>query len=541
MKKSIYSLAVFFATIFWVSGVFAATWYVDNAASGSNNGKTWSDAWESFADISWGSVSAGDIIYISGGATSKTYSGTLDIRASGTPGNPIKVKVGQDSGHTGTVILDGGGSYGINTNGEIWVTISGQLGSGTTPNMIIRNHSADEIRLSSITGVDIGYLDVGPNNSDECIHVVNGYLGGSNRIHHNKIHGCYDYHIWVGPAGSTEAGVVADIVNDDHLRIDHNDIYDLGHDGIHTSARTGGITIDHNDVHTAASGANQHPVYIDGMHLRGGHYLTVSNNKIYNLEGPDGMWAYIYFEIDSIQSNIAANDIYIYNNIIYETDQSYSDMNVGIVFACKYCASLTRVRILNNVIVDTEHRGMSFGANNAVVSDVIIANNLIYNSALDEIGGNRSVIAINYLDAPGGVTTGSFGDTPIPDIIWDYNLVDINGSDRIVGRYGSGSGTMYTYDPDWKSVSGGDDNGVTSDPTFVNWTEGNAVDLHLAESDTAAINRGIDISSLSALIPDIIYDIDGNLRGADGAWDIGAYEYSNDTLAPNPPTNLTIN
>src|SRR5580704_7480373 len=52
----------------------AATWYVDGTATGSSNGTSWANAWTSLSKIT--GVSAGDVVYISGGASgsSQTYS-----------------------------------------------------------------------------------------------------------------------------------------------------------------------------------------------------------------------------------------------------------------------------------------------------------------------------------------------------------------------------------------------------------------------------------------------------------------------------------
>jgi|Deesub1362A_J573_1020465.scaffolds.fasta_scaffold00004_245 hypothetical protein len=523
MKKKTCLLVAFFAILFCVSSVSAATWYVDKDATGLNDGTSWENAWQSFADINWNKIQPGDTVYISGGSTSKTYNEGLTIGASGSEGNPITIKVGQDSGHNGIVILEGGADYGIHVNGKSWVTISGQLDNGIEPNMIVRNYNKDAILLQSITGIVVEYLEVGPITNygpayGHCVHIRDGYIGGSNRVHHNKIHDCYDYGIIIRDTSDL-------FKNDDYLRIDHNEIYNLGHDGIHAGASAGGLTIDHNEIHTALSGENQNPVYIDGMHLRGFNYLTVAYNKIYDLEGPDGMYAYLYFEADTGQSNVSANDIYVYNNVIYETDQSYDHYSVGIAFGCKACTSLTNVSILNNTIVDMEYNVLAFNTYNAnPVSNVIIANNIIYNGCLNNIGSNRYLIGLSHLD---GITTGSFGDTPTPDIIWDYNLVDVSNSDTIMATYND---KPYNYN-DWKSVSGCDANGVTSDPTFVNWIEGNAVDLHLDATDTAAINQGRTRTEFSD-------DYDGITRPQGNAWDIGAYEYHK--LAPSPPTNLRV-
>jgi len=55
----------------WISLGWATNYYVDKNASGGNNGTSWANAWESFADINWALVAAGDIVYLSG--VTKTF------------------------------------------------------------------------------------------------------------------------------------------------------------------------------------------------------------------------------------------------------------------------------------------------------------------------------------------------------------------------------------------------------------------------------------------------------------------------------------
>ena len=108
-------------------GVQAANWYVDNAASGVNNGSSWANAWTSFGAISWSSIQPGDNLYISGGPTgsSKTYTETLTVGASGT--SAARIRIGLDasnSSHNGTVVLDN--NY-IDVSTQSYVTISGNV------------------------------------------------------------------------------------------------------------------------------------------------------------------------------------------------------------------------------------------------------------------------------------------------------------------------------------------------------------------------------------------------------------------------------
>ncbi|HTQ49309.1 MAG TPA: hypothetical protein VMJ12_01265, partial [Candidatus Acidoferrales bacterium] len=70
MKKLFYLISV----LTLATKSLATTWYVDSSAAGTHNGTSWANAWTSLSQIS--GVSAGDTVYISGGAggSSHTYS-----------------------------------------------------------------------------------------------------------------------------------------------------------------------------------------------------------------------------------------------------------------------------------------------------------------------------------------------------------------------------------------------------------------------------------------------------------------------------------
>ncbi len=78
MDKKILPFLVLLLTFFVVIPIYGTNHYVDKNASGSNNGSSWSNAWESFSAISWSSVSAGDVVYVSGGSDSTVYTETFD-------------------------------------------------------------------------------------------------------------------------------------------------------------------------------------------------------------------------------------------------------------------------------------------------------------------------------------------------------------------------------------------------------------------------------------------------------------------------------
>lgn len=139
-------LVVLLACFLAAASIGATDFYVDKDATGANNGSSWDDAWESFADIDWGSVGPGDTLYISGGTTSKTYNEFLDVGADGSVGNPITITGGADPGHDGMVILDGQMSleWGVRLENDDYVTVRGlQVGNYT---------GSGQIRVRYLTG-----------------------------------------------------------------------------------------------------------------------------------------------------------------------------------------------------------------------------------------------------------------------------------------------------------------------------------------------------------------------------------------------------
>jgi hypothetical protein len=185
----------------------AATWYVDNAATGAENGTSWANAWTSPMSVS--GVSAGDTVYISGGSVSKTYT---DVSSWHPPGgfgtNHATYRVGQVSGHNGTVIFEGSGKS-ICLNGSMQsVTIDGSVGTNRNWTMqhygtvVMGDGSADltlrylnldtQIRLAYGVRryeIDHCYLDCVMN----VVHAIDLSLPdgadtwGENKIHHNTI------------------------------------------------------------------------------------------------------------------------------------------------------------------------------------------------------------------------------------------------------------------------------------------------------------------------------------------------------------------
>jgi hypothetical protein len=125
ISKQSFALVLF---LFLSLPLYATNWYVDKNASGSNNGTSWTNAWESFSTINWGSVQPGDIVFISGGTDSTVYNSGLNINANGTSTNLVTVRKGWDTGHNGKVVIEGSNhtsGTGISANGQKYLRIVG--------------------------------------------------------------------------------------------------------------------------------------------------------------------------------------------------------------------------------------------------------------------------------------------------------------------------------------------------------------------------------------------------------------------------------
>lgn len=226
-------------------------------------------------------------------------------------------------------------------------------------------------------------------------------------------------------------------------------------------------------------------------------------------------------------NNLDPEEIQIFNNTFY---QAANTTNPGSLF------------VIYNMWNSTGNK--LDGTNNAksILRNFKLRNNIFYTNASAQYGrllkfgqykiGNPSNIYNNIY---------AFIDFASTDSI-DYNWYYKAGTDNtIVEKYASNQLTTYTFNNGWSSY---DSHGGNSNPEFITNPPTHASHFELYWSQinylcSPCMDKGIAIN-----IPEINEEagsFEGETRGIDGPWDIGAYEDDiNESIQRNPSENVSI-
>ena len=343
-----------------ISGrVEASNYYVDKDAGGSNNGSSWTNAWESFSDINWSVIGPGDIVYISGGPSGKTYTSGLSIGASGTSGSPVTITKGIDANHNGNVILSGSGGTGIILNNHHDVVISNLMlnGWGTAVSLDGGTSNATyNIVLDNLDGEMAGRY----------VH-IEGYP---------DVTGSYCHDITIRNCDVT---TVTDV----------NDQTDF----IYAQYMKGLII---EDNHVVISNENPSPhcdaiqtYYVDGPVIVRNNYFEHADHKTRNSQG-------IFFENHE-------GDYYVYNNIVVmpnSLDGKIYWKSSSVNNAHTYIYSNTIYGLSGNLIETTDPNAVI--KNNILYSTGYQSNGSTYMLIFNGVSGNNAQVSNNLFYDPAG-------------------------------------------------------------------------------------------------------------------------------------------
>lgn len=532
--------------------MFGADWYVAKEAVGSNNGTSWANAWNEMNAVVWANINAGDTLWLSGGpagGTNNYFTSLTHFIGSpnnGTPANPITIRVGNDSSHNGLVKIIGGGIYLFRD----WYVVDGSK-SAWIPDTVL-----DTYRIGTNCNIEVNQT----NQSTACqfataiglkfkwVHVSASGVKYDTGIDYDSLSlGSYSNGTEIAYCWLTDAyGMALEAYNNKTATspttaasfgqlLFHHNLCERIHDNY--AQTDGGVDFYKNVMRWWVLPSVLHPDGFQGIE----QCVRIWNNIML-----DPLEQFLYFECNDTDGT-GMHDIYIWNNVfggitngtqfIIITGHDAEPETVSL--------SITNVWVANNTWINnfgttvwTWNRGAT--RTSGVVSNLNFINNFIWTVAPNN---TFPTLAFFTNNAPENGTTGFTYDKA--NVKVDYNNVS--------GGSGTGKGIFYGPTGDYNAnapyadmaafasaIGYNSNNNLTA--TMVSVSN---MDFRIG-ADLALKGNGTNLTSLTNLMPEINFAIDGTARPASGAWDIGAYQ-SDPTLKLwlsfndwRGPTNIVV-
>ena len=484
--------------LFSAGAAHATLWYVDNTATGANNGTSWANAWKAISSIK--GVAAGDTVYISGGpsGSSQTYTTGTWAPTGGTSTSPITYQIGQDSLHNGTAI------FYASSSGLDWI-------SSSLANVVISGDAGDGQMHFSASN----FADIGSGTDDSYVRIAYVNFG---QIGTDGNGGCFD--LYLDGNGKSAS----------HVEFDHNYVYVIGSQADHFSyalfvASTWDVNKAHNNTIYVPHTPGDARMGADCFQWNGDGYSIYSNTIVgYNSSSYSGGQHQDGWQPTGGGSGTAAAGSSYSSDAIYLKYYANTIVNCGnsACFACVTYGGFNHMWIYNNIVIydGTTISGSPEGltavnnqAGTADYLDTVVANNLIVDLN-DAVTSEWAIWVGDY--------TSVNGNANVSGVV--ANNVTVNASTI---NYGWTSGSFTT----------GDNVQFTSASAvgnFVKYVLNNGLNNNFNLTSASSLRgAGMNLSSYFTT------DFAGNQRPATGAWDIGPYAYGATVGSSGPSLTLS--
>ncbi|HLJ23998.1 MAG TPA: right-handed parallel beta-helix repeat-containing protein [Candidatus Acidoferrales bacterium] len=424
---------------------------------------------------------SGDICNVHAG----TYSESVSFKTSGVT---LQVNSGDTVVVNGTIdilsnansIVDGFQVTGFSVTSNGGIHASGTTG-GIIRNNVVHDATGSGIYVRQSTNFQVYGNTVHDMNGPCCISDGDGIV--------------------IYSASSTDSSYAHGV------RVYNNEVYQNHQDGIEISGSYESIYNNYVHDNIYSNFANTHPDGIECNNNVDGitecPHTLIYNNTVKNQNQN------IY--IDGLGSASADNDIWIFNNVVYNDPTSSTGVSMATGSSSEVILNVGQnAHILNNTIGGVaQYFGLCLG---------------------DCTGGGNTSWAFTNVTVENNIFEGSlyyaFWAFPASSVTAS-NYNDYYNNSQLINWGGTGYSSLSSF----ASATGQEANGISSNPLLA------AFPTPTLQSGSPAGAAGANLTSLGQA--SLNSDKNGTARPASGAWAMGAYASGSAApAAPNPPTNV---